>query len=153
MSVRLTPAAAAVYQQILSLAAADRRLLLQALEGSTSQLEGYAVVPAEVLPFAVDCFKRTLTLLRKKSNEAHRRGKCASARKVVDERNRIIASLLEQGITDPQLIWQHLLEHYPQLIQKRKARNGKPAEYTTAEMMMKRYQAPIRPKNNCKESD
>jgi hypothetical protein len=79
--------------------------------------------------------------------------KCEDARRVVPERNKVIASLIEQGIVEPYDILAHLKEHYPHLVTTHRAKGHKPARYMKAANMMKRYRPPCEPENNCNQSD
>jgi hypothetical protein len=146
-----TPTPPEVLRLIERMTPAGRVALMSLLGGRTDLTGRYAVVPADYLrlvkesyPRQLDVLRATLGLLTRVGNEAHRRGAGGRSRNVVDERNEVIGDLIEQGMTEPEQIRRHLIEHKTRLVEKKKARRGKPAEYIDAEMMMRQYRWPRR---------
>ena len=69
------------------------------------------------------------------ANEVRKFKKGSDARhRKAEGRNRIIADLIEQGITVPQEIHRHLQDNHPELIQRRK---DDKAAFIGEKMMMK----------------
>jgi hypothetical protein len=78
---------------------------------------------------------------------------CVKARTVVPQRHQHIASLEAKGITDPEQILTFLREHHPELVWKKKPKNGKPAQFISAKNMMLVYRRSQKGGDDCNRSE
>jgi hypothetical protein len=109
----------------------------QALDMAQKPAEGEGGVNAEQFRVMAEALGFLTDVCKGFRDSLAKRTLCIRARTVVARRNQHISNLRSQGMTEPEAIRGHLIEHHPELMRGR-SKDGK-KEFIRADMMMRAY--------------